>query len=52
MASRARWTLGADNNRIVNFAGAPRLIGHFIDVTISAALAHTLRGKVVALAHA
>ena len=41
-----------DNNRIVNFAGAPRLIGHFIDVTISAALAHTLRGKVVALAHA
>jgi len=35
-----------DNNRIVNFPGAPRLVGQFIDVTISAALAHTLRGKV------
>ena len=34
-----------DNNRIVNFPGAPRLVGQFIDVTISAALAHTLRGK-------
>jgi tRNA-2-methylthio-N6-dimethylallyladenosine synthase len=40
-----------DNNRIVNFAGAPRLIGQFIDVTITAALAHTLRGK-VELVHA
>jgi tRNA-2-methylthio-N6-dimethylallyladenosine synthase len=40
-----------DNNRIVNFAGAPRLIGQFIDVTISAVLSHTLRGK-VALVHA
>jgi tRNA-2-methylthio-N6-dimethylallyladenosine synthase len=35
-----------DNNRIVNFPGVPRLVGQFIDVTISAALAHTLRGKV------
>jgi len=35
-----------DNNRIVNFPGAPRLVGQFIDVTVSAALAHTLRGKV------
>ena len=35
-----------DNNRIVNFPGVPRLIGQFIDVTISAALSHTLRGKV------
>jgi tRNA-2-methylthio-N6-dimethylallyladenosine synthase len=40
-----------DNNRVVNFAGAPRLIGQFIDVTITAALSHTLRGK-VALVHA
>ncbi len=40
-----------DNNRIVNFAGAPRLIGQFVDVSISAVLAHTLRGK-IALAHA
>ena len=35
-----------DNNRIVNFAGAERLIGHFIDVTITAALPHSLRGEV------
>jgi tRNA-2-methylthio-N6-dimethylallyladenosine synthase len=40
-----------DNNRIVNFVGQPRLIGQFIDLTITAALAHTLRGK-PALAHA
>jgi len=35
-----------DNNRIVNFAGAERLIGHFVDVTITAALPHSLRGEV------
>ena len=40
-----------DNNRVVNFAGGPRLIGQFIDVNISAALSHTLRGK-PALVHA
>ena len=40
-----------DNNRVVNFIGQPRLIGQFIDVTITAALAHTLRGK-PALVHA
>ena len=36
-----------DNNRIVNFAGAERLIGHFVDVTITAALPHSLRGEAV-----
>ena len=36
-----------DNNRIVNFPGQPRLIGQFIDVTITAALPHSLRGEVV-----
>jgi len=35
------------NNRIVNFAGNERLIGRFIDVTITAALPHSLRGEVV-----
>ena len=35
-----------DNNRVVNFAGPPRLIGHFTDVTITAASPHTLRGEV------
>jgi tRNA-2-methylthio-N6-dimethylallyladenosine synthase len=36
-----------DNNRVVNFAGPERLIGHFADVTITAALPHSLRGEVV-----
>ncbi len=40
-----------DNNRVVNFPGEPRLAGRFVDVTITAALAHTLRGE-IALAHA
>ncbi len=35
-----------DNNRVVNFAGHPRLIGGFADVSITAAAAHTLRGEV------
>ncbi|MEO7728466.1 MAG: MiaB/RimO family radical SAM methylthiotransferase [Burkholderiales bacterium] len=34
-----------DNNRIVNFAGERGLVGKFVDVTITAALAHTLRGR-------
>jgi len=34
------------NNRVVNFRGAPRLIGQFLDVTITAALPHSLRGDV------
>jgi tRNA-2-methylthio-N6-dimethylallyladenosine synthase len=40
-----------DNNRVVNFpAPSPhraRLIGQFVDVTISAALPHSLRGEIV-----
>ena len=35
------------NNRIVNFKGSARLIGQFVDVTITAALPHSLRGEVV-----
>jgi tRNA-2-methylthio-N6-dimethylallyladenosine synthase len=34
-------------NRIVNFAGSPRLVGQMIDVTITEALPHSLRGEVV-----
>jgi tRNA-2-methylthio-N6-dimethylallyladenosine synthase len=34
-------------NRIVNFKGTPRLVGHMVDVRISAALPHSLRGEVV-----
>lgn len=36
-----------DNNRVVNFKGNPRLIGSFVDVTITAALPHSLRGEIV-----
>jgi tRNA-2-methylthio-N6-dimethylallyladenosine synthase len=35
-----------DNNRVVNFAGPARLIGHFVEVDITAALPHSLRGRV------
>ncbi len=35
------------NNRVVNFKGSERLIGRFIDVTITVALPHSLRGDVV-----
>ena len=34
-------------NRIVNFKGQPRLIGQMIDVTITQAFPHSLRGEVV-----
>jgi tRNA-2-methylthio-N6-dimethylallyladenosine synthase len=35
----------ASSNRTVNFAGPPELAGQLVDVTITAALAHTLRGE-------
>ncbi|NMG30518.1 tRNA (N6-isopentenyl adenosine(37)-C2)-methylthiotransferase MiaB [Aromatoleum evansii] len=35
------------NNRVVNFPGNARLIGQFVDVTITAALPHSLRGEIV-----
>ncbi len=34
-------------NRIVNFAGPQRLVGQMVDVTITQALPHSLRGEVV-----
>ena len=34
------------NNRVVNFAGHPRLAGRFVDVTITAARPHSLRGEI------
>ena len=34
-----------DNNRVVNFVGAHDLIGTYVDVTVTAALAHSLRGE-------
>ena len=36
-----------DNNRIVNFVGQPRLIHQFVDVRITSALPHSLRGEIV-----
>ncbi|GAB2898538.1 tRNA (N6-isopentenyl adenosine(37)-C2)-methylthiotransferase MiaB [Uliginosibacterium flavum] len=35
-----------DNNRVVNFKGNPRQIGHFVNVKITSALPHSLRGEV------
>ncbi|MGB5201874.1 MAG: tRNA (N6-isopentenyl adenosine(37)-C2)-methylthiotransferase MiaB [Sedimenticolaceae bacterium] len=36
-----------ENNRVVNFAGARRLIGQFVDVRISAANPNSLRGELL-----
>jgi tRNA-2-methylthio-N6-dimethylallyladenosine synthase len=36
-----------DNNRVVNFAGHPRLIGHYVDLEITQAYPHSLRGTAV-----
>ena len=36
-----------DNNRIVNFAGPARLIGQMIDVRITQAMPHSLRGEAI-----
>jgi tRNA-2-methylthio-N6-dimethylallyladenosine synthase len=36
-----------ENNRVVNFAGPARLVGQFIDVEITQALPHSLRGRAV-----
>lgn len=36
-----------ENNRAVNFAAHPRLIGQFVDVLITEALPNSLRGRIV-----
>ena len=36
-----------DNNRVVNFPGDARLAGHFVEVDITQALPHSLRGLAV-----
>jgi tRNA-2-methylthio-N6-dimethylallyladenosine synthase len=38
-----------ENNRVVNFAGPARLIGQFVNVSITAALPHSLRGRLASL---
>jgi len=46
-AARGNGELAArtGNNRVVNFAGDSALVGRYADVTITAALAHSLRGE-------
>jgi tRNA-2-methylthio-N6-dimethylallyladenosine synthase len=39
------------NNRVVNFLGPRQLIGSFVDVTINAALPHSLRGDPAVTSH-
>jgi tRNA-2-methylthio-N6-dimethylallyladenosine synthase len=40
-----------ENNRVVNFDGNPRLVGHFVDVEITEALSNSLRGRVALAEH-
>ena len=41
-----------DCNRMVNFRGPTRLVGRMVDVEITQAYAHSLRGEVVLAAEA
>jgi tRNA-2-methylthio-N6-dimethylallyladenosine synthase len=36
-----------DNNRVVNFAGHPRLVHRFVDLRITSAKPHSLRGEIL-----
>jgi tRNA-2-methylthio-N6-dimethylallyladenosine synthase len=36
-----------DNNRVVNFSGNARLINRYIDIRVTAALPHSLRGEAI-----
>jgi tRNA-2-methylthio-N6-dimethylallyladenosine synthase len=40
-----------ENNRVVNFQGATELVGRFVDITVSAALPHSLRGELARSTH-
>jgi tRNA-2-methylthio-N6-dimethylallyladenosine synthase len=40
-----------DNNRVVYFVGQPRLIGHLVNVNITAALPNSLRGEIIVSDH-
>jgi tRNA-2-methylthio-N6-dimethylallyladenosine synthase len=44
---RAELAGRSENNRVVNFAGPARLAGQYVDVEITHALPHSLRGRVV-----
>ena len=46
-----RWVAGrTENNRVVNFAGGPELIGRFVDLRITEALPNSLRAELIELA--
>ncbi len=36
----------AADNRVVNFRGPRHLVGLFVEVTVTAAMAHSLRGEI------
>jgi tRNA-2-methylthio-N6-dimethylallyladenosine synthase len=36
-----------ENNRVVNFSGNERLLGHYVEVRITEAQPHSLRGEIV-----
>jgi tRNA-2-methylthio-N6-dimethylallyladenosine synthase len=40
-----------DNNRMVNFSGSKHLIGEFVEIDITAALPHSLRGEIAVPVH-
>lgn len=44
--SASEMTGRTENMRFVNFPGDPRMIGQFVDVTITQAMANSLRGRV------
>ena len=47
-ARRAHELCGkTENMRTVNFEGSPRLVGQFVDVVITQAMANSLRGRVL-----
>jgi tRNA-2-methylthio-N6-dimethylallyladenosine synthase len=48
----AELTGRTENMRFVNFAAPPRLIGQFVDVVITEAMANSLRGQVALVAEA
>jgi tRNA-2-methylthio-N6-dimethylallyladenosine synthase len=48
--SKTELAARTENNRVINFPGGPngeRLIGHYVDVTVTEAVAHSLRGELV-----
>ncbi len=48
--SEAEMTGRTENMRYVNFPASERIAGHFVDVTITAAMRNSLRGRAAALA--